>query len=197
MNRAARQRSASGRSNGESGQALLELALVTPILVILIMAIFQFAYVMETQIGLTNAVREAARRVAATTTTNPNWSDLRTWALVQLNGDGTSTNPGLLPSNVQAYDASRLWAAPYPSMTNTTSPGVTFCSYTVGGATNYKVEIDVRYAHPLFFGLLAYATDAIDGYPNGQWDLSASASMRLENADAAAINAAANDPGAC
>ena len=48
--------------SGESGQALLELALVVPLLVLLVMAIFQFAYVLESQMGLTNAVREAARR---------------------------------------------------------------------------------------------------------------------------------------
>src|SRR5262245_29512838 len=97
------------RSDRESGQALLELALVVPILVLLVMAIFQFAFVIESQMGLTNAVREAARRTAATTSENPDWSALRTWTLDQLNGDGTPSNPGLLSQNVQAYNAGELW----------------------------------------------------------------------------------------
>jgi hypothetical protein len=167
------------------------------LLVLLVMAIFQFAFVIQTQMGLTNAVREAARRTAATTTENPTWASLRTWTLVQLNGDGTSANPGLLPENVQAYDSTRLWAAPYPSMTNATSPAVTFCSYSAAGTTNYRLEIAVRYKHPVFFGLLGFATDLADGTDNGFWDLSASADMRLENIDPAAVSVAGNDPGAC
>jgi hypothetical protein len=184
-------------SSGERGQALLELALVTPVLVLLVMAIFQFAYVLETQIGLTNASREAARRAAATSSENPVWADLQAWTLLQLNGDGTPANAGLLPENVQAYDSGRLWPAPYPGMTNSTSPAVSFCSYTVAGITNYRVTVEVMYEHPVFFGLLSFATDLADGSPNGFWDLFASAQIRMENVDRDAVNAAANDPGAC
>jgi TadE-like protein len=185
------------RRSGESGQALLELALVTPILVLLVMAIFQFAFVLQTQMGLENALREAARRAAATTTKNPTWSALRAWTLEQLNGDGTPANPGLLPQNVQGYDATRLWPAPYPSMSNTTTPAVSFCSYSAAGATNYRVKLTVEYSHPLFFGVMAFATDLVDGTENGSWDLGAAAEMRLQNANPTDINAAGNDPGAC
>ena len=75
--------------NRESGQALLELALVVPILVLLLMAIFQFAFVLESQMGLTNAVREASRRAAATTSEAPVWASLGDWVQRQLCGDGT------------------------------------------------------------------------------------------------------------
>jgi hypothetical protein len=53
----------------------------------------------------------------------------------------------------------------------------------VGTSTNYRVQADVAYRHPLFFGPMAFATDFVDGTPNGFWDLSASAQMRLENID--------------
>jgi Flp pilus assembly protein TadG len=62
---AGRGRAPGATGDGQSGQALLEFALIAPILILLVMAIFQFAYVLETQNGLTNAVREAARRGAA------------------------------------------------------------------------------------------------------------------------------------
>jgi hypothetical protein len=167
----------------EAGQALLELALVTPILVLLVMAIFQFAFVLETQMGLENAVREAARRVAAAKPQSPPvWTgtaSLREWAQQQLCGTALSPcDGGLLRQNVQAFEDVRLTTNP---------PTVKFCSYSVqtasGTETAYRVEVSVSYSHPLFFGPMGFATDAVDGNPNGAWDLSASAQMRLEKID--------------
>jgi hypothetical protein len=166
-------------TGNESGQALLELALVTPMLVLLVMAIFQFAFVIESQMGLTNAVREAARRIAATEPVGqPIWTgspSMTEWVQKELCGDLTPPcDGGLLLQNVQAFDGTKLWADP---------PVVTFCSYGAAGITNYRVQVDVRYKHPVFFGLLSFATDLVDGTTNGYWDLSASAQMRLENID--------------
>jgi hypothetical protein len=181
---------ASGRSDRESGQALLELALVVPILILLVMAIFQFAYVIESQMGLTNAVREAARRAAATTSATPSWSgpgSLAEFVQVQLCGDATAPcDGGLLDQNVQGFDGAALWTDP---------PVVSFCKYLAAGIENVRVQADVKYKHPLFFGLLAFATDLVDGTANGFWDLSASAQMRLENVDP--DDAAFSDPVSC
>ncbi|MCI0583920.1 MAG: pilus assembly protein [Chloroflexi bacterium] len=145
---------------------MAELALVTPILVLLIMAVFQFAFVLETQMGLTNAVREAARRAAA----DPN----PTIAGVDAQLDA------LLAANIQGYDASRLWAAS-DGPEYGASPAVTFCSYSIaGGPLNYRVTIYVAYKNPVFFPLLSFATDLLDRKSNGTWDLAAEASMRIE-----------------
>jgi hypothetical protein len=172
----------------QSGQALLELALVVPILVILVMAIFQFAIVLQSQIGLTNALREAARRMAATEPiTDPIWANEAAWVQSELCGDATPPcTSGLLEDNVQSFDGTKLWTDP---------PPVTFCSYTAAGVTNYRVQAEVKYKHPLFFGPLAFATDLVDGTTNGFWDLSASAEMRLENIDDS--TGTFTDPGAC
>ena len=184
----------------EAGQALLELALVTPILVLLVMAIFQFAFVLESQIGLENAVREAARRVAAANPppTAPYWTlsdgpnSLEEWVDDQLCGDVIGTcDAGLLPQNVQGFDGSRLAAV---------LPTVKFCSYPVAAAsgtvTEYRVKVSLTYSHPLFFAPMAAFTDAIDGFPgNNAWDMSVSAEMRLEKIDPSVTNFA--DPGAC
>jgi len=153
----------------ERGQGLAELALVAPILALLIMAIFQFAFVLQTQMGLTNAVREAARRAAAAEA--PDESTFASWVQGQLTGGS-----GLLSQNVQGYSDGRLVADP---------PDVDFCTYTVGlggGATDsQRITVTVTYRHPLFFPLLAYATDFADGTPDGDWTLTASAQMRLEH----------------
>jgi hypothetical protein len=161
------------RSTTESGQALLELALVTPILVLLVMAIFQFAYVIQSQMGLTNAVREATRRAAATTTAGPNWAALQQWTQAELCGDLVAPcEGGLLAANVPGWNGNRLTGD---------LPAVEFCWYSAAGSNQFQIEASVQYEHPLFFGLMAFATDGIDGNPNGSWDLSAAAQMRLEN----------------
>lgn len=189
---AGRGRAAGANGDGQKGQALLELALVTPILVVLFMAIFQFAYVMESQIGLTNAVREAARRVAASTNPVPTWTgpgSLEEWVQIELCGDLTPPcSGGLLRDNVQGFDGTKLVTDP---------PAVSFCSYDVGGVTNYQVQVDVAYGHPLFFGPMAFATDLIDGTPgNGSWDLAVSAQMHME-ADFDQAAPGWTDPGPC
>ena len=182
-------------ATGESGQALLELALVVPLLVLLVMAIFQFAFVFQSQMGLTNAVREAARRAAATEpTVAPVWTgggSLAEWVQVQLCGDPIPPCAGgLLDQNVQAFEGGALVTDP---------PTVMICSYTVqisgSPETQYRIQTDVEYKHPLFFGPLAFATDFVDGNQNGFWDLSASAQMRLENIDETVTGF--SDPGAC
>ena len=168
------------RRDRESGQALLELALIVPIVVLLALAIFQFAYVIESQMGLTNAVREAARRTAASTATAPTWTgtnSLAEYVEEQLCGDAASPcTGGLLEENVQGYDGALLTTDP---------PDVCFELYSAAGIQNISVEVSVTYRHPLFFGLLEFATDAVDGTDNGAWDLTASAQMRLENVDPA------------
>ena len=166
---------AESRRNRESGQALLELALVVPVIVILALSIFQFAYVIESQMGLTNAVREAARRTAASTATTPTWANLEQFAQVQLCGDAAfPCTGGLLEENVQGYDGDLLTSDP---------PDIKFCLYDAAGIENVSIEVSVAYEHPLFFGILAFATDFVDGNTNGAWDLSASAQMRLENVE--------------
>jgi hypothetical protein len=166
-----------GDRSGESGQALLELALITPILVILIMAIFQFAYVLETQIGLTNAIREAGRRVAATEPVGVvDWAGTETdFVIRELCGTLLpNCSTGLLAENVQGFNETRLVG---------TDPTVIFCTDTVSGDAQYRVRIDVHYGHPVFFGPLAFATDLIDGTGDGNWEIGASATMRMENID--------------
>lgn len=154
--------------DGQSGQALLELALVAPILILLVMAIFQFAYVFQTQMGLANAVREAARRAAAADQPDT------VWVRAQLCGtDSSACDAGLLAANVPGFSQSRLTPA------NTVSVG--FCTYLVSSIPNYRVNISVTYLNPVFFPLLAYATDLMDGSGDGNWTLGESALMRLEH----------------
>ena len=172
---------ATARSRGrEPGQALVELALVAPILILLLVAIFQFAFVFQTEMGITNAVREAARRAAAVQ--NPT----EAWVREQLCGTNPTqcTDPTcgtanpidcpLLPMNVQGFSQSRL--AP-------SNPVISFCTYTVASVPQYRVTVAVTYEHPEFFPLEQIAALAA-GTTTGAdwtWTFGASSEMRLEH----------------
>jgi Flp pilus assembly protein TadG len=148
----------------EAGQGLVEFALVAPILILLLMAIFQFAFVFQSQMGVRNAIREAARRAATAPAADE--ASLRTWTLSQLTG-----STGLLESNVQGYAASRLG-------TGADAPSVLFCSY----GTNQLVTVKVTYDHPEFFPLAqiaAFAAGHAAG-PGWSWTWTDDAQMRLE-----------------
>ncbi len=61
---ARRRRRAPGRWRREDGQALLEFALVLPVLLLILTAILQFGLVFNKYITLTDAVRSGARELA-------------------------------------------------------------------------------------------------------------------------------------
>lgn len=156
------------RSNREPGQALAELALVAPLLILLLVAIFQFAFVFQTQMGITNAVREAARRAAAVD------GPTTAWVRLQLCGDPVTCSSGLLPDNVQGFAEGRLGVG---------SPNVQFCTYSVSSVNQYRVIVGVTYEHPEFFPLAQIAALAA-GKPAGgdwNWTIDGSAEMRLEH----------------
>jgi TadE-like protein len=154
------------RLRGGRGQALAELALIAPLLILLIAAIFQFAYVFETQMGITNALREAARRGAAAT------DPTAVWVQDQLCADGAACTAGLLPDNVPGFTGARLASL----------PTVDFCTYVVGATTNQRITVSATYNHPEFFPFAELAALAA-GKPAGPawtWQWSTSAEMRLE-----------------
>jgi hypothetical protein len=142
------------RGTGERGQALLELALVAPIMILLLASLVQFGIIFERQIGIENAVREAARRGATLTTKNDT-------GIAQTNANWTLTQLNTLLANTQTHDASLdrdLEVCIYtPTGSNATDP-----------AGNHQVWIKVSagYAHPLFLPIIDLILDGIDGDPS-------------------------------
>lgn len=58
------------RASGERGAAMVELALIVPLLLALVFGIYQFGRGYNAKVELTGAVREGARAVALTTPAN-------------------------------------------------------------------------------------------------------------------------------
>ena len=136
------------RGTGERGQALLELALIAPLLILLIAALVQFGVIWERQIGINNAIRDAAR--IATT-----WDSYDT-ATAGTNAGQALIKVKSLLGNAQTYDESRMTievCIGTPSA-NPTDPS---------GRYQVDVRIKVAYRHPLFLPLVDLILDRLDG----------------------------------
>ncbi len=154
------------------GQALAEFALILPILALLLLSIIQFAFIFAAQLGVTNAVREAARLAAITTPTV-------TTTEAGNNGSGvrgalTNSTTGFLTKNVFAYDSAGL----VPSLTTVCYRQAT----DTAGKTIILVRVDAAYVHRLFIPLLDGLLNGLDGdTTDGGLRVGASEEMRVEN----------------
>jgi hypothetical protein len=143
-------------------------------LVLVLVAIIQFAFILAAQIGVTNAVREAARSgsitVPTTTESQAETTAGRVYSLL------TNTTDGLLKRNVFAFNAANIV---------TSGPLDTWVCYREAlqsGAYSVFVKVDAGYRHPIFIPLLDALLDGIDGVQDGGLRIGASQEMRVENA---------------
>jgi Flp pilus assembly protein TadG len=150
------------------GQALVEMALVLPLLLLILTGILQFGVLLSGQVALVNGVREAARY----------GSVLQTASTSAATTNGTSVNTYLrnsvLPGGMPGFQLSRLTASSvcYVSYQN---PGSSPPTYSV------KITVSATYNHVLFVPIIAQIIDAIDGAADGGFRLSASERFRVEN----------------
>ena len=161
-------------SRSTRGQALPEFALVVPVLALIFLSILQVAFILAAQVGITNAVREAARLAATTTPTI-------TSAQATTNGSGvysalTNTSTGYLKKNVMAYSSGALVTSGSPITE------VCYSTFTDQASKSaVKVKVEAYYRHPLFIPLIGAILDAIDGTSDGGFRVGASEEMRVEN----------------
>jgi Flp pilus assembly protein TadG len=159
-----------GRGAGERGnlgQALVEFALVAPIMVLIFAALVQFAFIFERQIGIENAVRDGARRAATYETVDSTDAAVNgpwTWSLVFLGG-------GLLQTNVQGYDGLKAHDAKVCYRTLTSANGV----------NSVMVKVSVGYSHPLFLPLITQILDPLDGVSDNALRVDTSSEFQVQN----------------
>ena len=154
------------RSERSSGQALVELALVTPILILIFAAIVQFGLIFQRQIGIENAVREAARRGATLATDSSNASTNAAWTLAELN---------TILGNTQGHSAGD-------------DRGLQACYYTpaapnnvdASGVSQVLVKVSAGYAHPVFLPIVSLILDGIDGSNDGALRVDTSSEFHVE-----------------
>jgi Flp pilus assembly protein TadG len=155
------------------GQALVEMAIILPLLLVILTGILQFGVLLSGQIGLVNGVRDAARYGSVLQTAT---SSAATTNGAQVDAYLTSTAApvGILPGRMPGYQPSRLVAH-----------AVTYCAYQNPGSSpaTYSVRITVSatYNHPLFVPIIAQLIDGIDGSFDDGFTLHASEQFRVEN----------------
>ncbi|KAB0666539.1 pilus assembly protein [Oryzomonas japonica] len=98
------------RIRGSKGQALVELALILPILLLLILGVIEFGRAFYMKNTLTNAVRHAARKAAVNTSWNQNSIRFWTYSAVPASWGNTSvitlaqSSPASPPSSGSGAD---------------------------------------------------------------------------------------------
>lgn len=113
----------------ERGQALVEFALVTPVLLLLILGLVEFARAWNTQQVLTDAARETLRRSVV-------------------------ANPGFTYEEMlDLVDRSLLRASLDPERAQVTVEG-----WKTGTGTPARIRIDYRYEFGVFAPLVGWAT---------------------------------------
>lgn len=156
------------------GQALVEFAIVLPVLALLLLGTIQLAFIFGTQIGVTNAVREAARLGSTTVPT-------LTPAQGTANANGvftalTSSPSGYLPRNVWFYSPSNL--------VTSGTPRTTVCyrgDTDTAGKPAVFLKVEAQYRHNLFIPLIAPLLDGIDGTTGDGLRVGASEEIRVSN----------------
>ena len=164
------------RGHGRSktrGQSVAELAIIAPVLLLLLMSVLQIGFLLFTQIGLTNAAREAARNAAAIPVATDAQAIVATTAYYARLTDAST---GFLKRNVGGYNPSRLV---------TGTPGTKVCYYSftdASGAPAVMARVEVEYSHPLFVPLISNIIDGFDGTADGGYRLGATEDIRVGNA---------------
>lgn len=157
---------------GRTGQALAEFALVAVPLLLLLLGIVQFALIYNAQVGLTNAIRDAARYgsgLAVTTTAGASSAATQTYARLTT----------ALAANVSPFSAARL----------VSGSRACFGQHDDGtGAQAAFVRVTATYDHELVVPLIGAILDAIDGTSNNAFRISATTEIRVDNPTEAAIS---------
>jgi Flp pilus assembly protein TadG len=147
-----------------SGQSLVEFALVLPILLLILFGIIQMGLLFASNVGLVNAVREAARYGSLSQTTETS---------AAANGSAVDDylRDTLLPASVPTYRAANLIAT-----------SVTYCGYQNPGGGDWSVRLTVSatYGHPLFLPIVSQILDGFDSTPNAL-EVTSSERFRVEN----------------
>jgi Flp pilus assembly protein TadG len=149
------------RRGPETGQAMVEFALVAPLFFFLIFGVIQFGIIFGGQIGQNNAAREVARY----TSTLPAGQSL---------GSVKAQALAVLQKSIPGYNGS-----------SNTAGWVTvdYCYYpnpTTPTTYSQKVIVTIKYAHTLFIPLVGGLLDGIDGTPDNRFTTTVREEMRVE-----------------
>ena len=145
----------------------------------ILLSIVQIVFILAAQVGITNAVREAARLAAVTTPTTTAGQATgagSNGSLVYQALTKTTSPGGFLKRNVFAYSSGSLVTSGSPITE------VCYSSYQdPSGNWSVNVKVEAYYRHPLFIPLIGAILDGIDGTSDNAFRVGAIEEMRVEN----------------
>jgi Flp pilus assembly protein TadG len=145
------------KGRGDRGQAMVEFALIAPLLFIFLFGIIQFGVTFGGEVGLSNAAREVARYAS---TAPVNASNLAVTAQANL----------VLQRSIPAYNGSGVTLVSYCWYRNPTTPET----------YSWKVIVSITYGHTLFVPLVGALIDRIDGTSDNRFTTGVREEMRVE-----------------
>ena len=146
----------------DTGQAMVEFALIAPLLFIFLFGIIQFGITFGGEIGLSNAAREVAR-YASTAPANA------TTAAV------TAQANMVLQRSIPGYNGSGVTTVSYCWYKDPLTPS------TPIGTFSQKVIVSITYGHTLFIPLVGRLIDGLDGSSDNRYTTGVQEEMRVES----------------
>ena len=154
----------SRRARGEGGQALVEIALVMPLLLVLVTAIIQFGIMLSDYSSVVNAAREGARALAlGTSRTNDPCDPAVAQAISSASGDFTIPSADITPSFQSATGGTTT-----EDYCGSTTPGTACTPYVYNKTCNTagaevagdQAEITIVYPYTLnVFGMKLFTVN--------------------------------------
>ena len=145
----------------------------------LLLGILQFGLIYNAQVGLTNAIRDAARYGSGLPATDAG-------SAATAAASTYSRLTGSLIDYVSPYDAANL-------VTGTASTEVCYEQHADGTGADPAldpafVQVTVAYKHPMLVPLIGALLDGLDGFPNdGAFRITVTTEIRVDNPDQSAV----------
>lgn len=149
----------------QSGQAIVEFAVSALVILLLLLAILQFALLYNAQIGVSNGVRDTTRfgsQLKANTDATALAAATQTFAFL-------STSIG---TYVTPYSATSLGSASEACFEPYTDPA---------GQSAVRVRVTAVYLHNLVVPLIGAFLDGLDGTLDGRFAMTSDLEMRVDN----------------
>jgi Flp pilus assembly protein TadG len=147
----------------DAGQAMVEFALIAPLLFIFLFGIIQFGITFGGEIGLSNAAREVAR-YASTAPANATSATITAQANM------------VLQRSIPGYNGSGVTTVSYCWYKDPTLP-----STPLGSTYSQKVIVSIKYGHTLFIPLVGRLIDGLDGSVDNRYTTGVQEEMRVES----------------
>ena len=165
----------------ERGAAVIELALVAPVLALMVIGIVDLSNAFSHKLALEQGAQRAIERIMQTTADTTVEDTLKTEVVCQVNGtnnDGTCKTTPIDTSDVTVNFRQECTTTGGTTTTQTATDATTFDSYTCANSTDTEaryVEVNVVDKYTPLFPIHFSALNA-----DGTYHISATAGMRTE-----------------